>query len=493
MSLKKMFGRVVTISLLAVTLMTGCSLGGGKNEGAGQENNATVKIMHYDERSFYQQYGMLYSALHPEVEIDVVSTQSVRAENPEDYKEALEKFIKEQQPDVLMLSSDQYEKMAAAGELYELGTSLEQDGYDLEGIVPGLVEYLTEIGGGKLYGLTPNYHSQAIYYNKDLFDRYNISHPTDQMSWEDVLQLAMRFPTDGADEDRVYGFNMGYQGANLYQLGIQIGLTSGLSFVNPNTKQMTIHTDAWVNMFETALQALNSGALYERSENGGFSGSHEEYLLQEPFIGGKTAMVIEGPYLLNQLKEAKEVLKDKGIQNWDLVTMPVNPQNPEYNSSTSIGQIFAISAQSANTQTALDFIKYIHSEEYARVQSKSYNMGGLSIRTKYVKDEEGHHLEAFYKLKPKQSEIYSLYEKLPENFYMQYHGLAEQEMNAAQNGEISIEDALKNLQTKGQELLLQADQEAVQQEVPATEISVDEAAGEMKESDVQESTEQAGD
>ena len=140
--------------------------------------------------------------------------------------------------------------------------------------------------------------------------------------------------------------------------------------VNAATKQVTINTPAWKKIFETTIKGLKSGSFYTEDPNGSSTNTYEEYLLRDPFISGKLAMKIEGAYLMGQIKEAQTAIKDKGIQNWDMVTMPVDPQNPDKSTSMSFGQIFAINAKSVNADAAKEFIRYITSEEYARVTSK---------------------------------------------------------------------------------------------------------------------------
>src|SRR5690606_15788874 len=131
---------------------------------------------------------------------------------------------------------------------------------------------LREKGGGQLYGLAPEFYAQALFYNKALFDAYGISHPTDRMSWEEVLQLAARFPSDGTDGDRIYGLKYGYQ-MNLFQLGTQIGATNELTLVDPTTMTVTIGTEGWKAAFDTALSAINSNQLYQEDPMRNMSGS----------------------------------------------------------------------------------------------------------------------------------------------------------------------------------------------------------------------------
>jgi len=447
--------RLAVPLVLTAALLAGCSSGTGK-EGADNEP-ATLKIVYHNERAFYQQYGMLFYALHPNVEFEIVSTQSIQPKPGEDYRELMNAFIEEQQPDIMLLDASQYERMAGEGKLVELDARIKQEEFDAEGLLPGLVDYLREKAGGKLYGLTPEFYSQAIYYNKDLFTQYGVPLPEDRMSWEQLFQLAARFPTDGQGEDRVYGLKMGYQ-TNLFQMANGIGAAQGLSFVNPANKQVTINTDSWKKVFETALTALESGALYTEDPFQPQNGTtYESYIFGDPFISGKVAMVIEGTYLMNQIKEASNFSNEtmKPISNWDLVTMPVDPQRPDESSSINFYNIFAINAASQNVDMAWEFIRYIHSDDYARVTSKT-DTGRLPIRTKYILDEEGRRLEAFYALKPSQTDLYEGFEKLPSDFFMQFDGMANGELEAVSNGTKSVSEALDNLQVNAQAMLDQA-------------------------------------
>ncbi|WP_372631838.1 ABC transporter substrate-binding protein [Cohnella sp.] len=451
------YGKKMTAALcgaLVAGIAAGCS---GGAETTNNEKTA-IKVMHYDERGFYQQYGMLFTALYPDIEVQVVATSSVQYEEGKDMQKAMEEFIAEQKPDVLMLGASEYSRMAGEGKLYNLDTFIQKDKFNLEGIAPGILEYIKQQSDGILYGLAPEFYSQALFYNKDLFAKHGITPPTDRMNWEEVLQLAARFPTDGNGDDRIYGLKAGYQ-ADIYQFGMMIGSSLGLNYINPTTMQLSINSDSWKKAFETADKALKSGSLYAEDRNGGFSGSYEDYLLQEPFIGEKVAMSIEGSYMMEQIKEAQTRLKDKGVKNWDIVTVPINPQNPNESTAMSIGQIFAIDANTANADAAWKFVSYINGEDFARVTSKLRN-GGFSARTKYIEDEEGRNMAAFYSLMPNSNDMYKDFDKLPREFYMKFDGLTQQEFQGVKDGSVTIAEALDNLQAKGQKLLTEESEKA---------------------------------
>ena len=253
--MKVWFKLVIPIVITAL-VVSGCSFG-GDNKGTDKNQPASLRVMYYDEGSFFQEYGMIFSALYPNVEIEVVNTQSLYSGQTDDYEAAFTKFVEENQPDILMLSTDQYKQMALDGKLYDLDAVMEKEKYDTEGLIPGMLDYLRELGGGRLYGMTPSYYSQVMYYNKDLFDKYQIEYPTDRMSWNEALQLARRFPIEGEPKERVYGLKMGYS-EELFDMANTLASSDGISYVNASQKLMTINTDSWKNVFQTALDAIAS-------------------------------------------------------------------------------------------------------------------------------------------------------------------------------------------------------------------------------------------
>ncbi|REK71429.1 ABC transporter substrate-binding protein [Paenibacillus paeoniae] len=462
--MKKWIKKAASVALVT-TLLAGCSFG-GKEESSNTPQ--ALKVMYHDENSFYQEYGMLFSTIYPEIEISVVTMQSLyRGNNTSedgeefDFEKAKKELIEKEKPDILMLDMLQYEEFALEGKFTDLDAYIVRDKFDTENLVPGMIDYMKELGGGQLYGLPSGFSSQVLFYNKSLFDKYNISYPTDKMTWDEVLQLAKQFPIDGEKEDRIYGLKAGYSGG-LSELANSIAGSEGLSYVNPATKTMTINTAGWKNAIQTAYDAIKSEALYFEAQNNNmmsFSSGYNDYLLRNPFTTNRVAMTLDGSYYIREMKEAAESYsKEEGkvIKDWDMVTIPVSAQNPDVSRSTWYNNIFSISKDSPNADAAWKFISYISSEEHARVKSKLTYNNGFSIHTKYIKDDEGHNYEAFYKLKPvKPSMDYKEYEKLPKQFNMMFYNFMEEELKEIQDGKKSVDEVLSILQTKGEELLAQ--------------------------------------
>lgn len=437
--------------LLACTLFAGCA----SRPVQEKEQKSSLKIMFWDERYFFQEYGDLFAIGHPNIDIEVVSTNKIyNNSNGEqiDYEKAFSEFVEKEQPDVILLDSSNYDKFVTDGKLMELDTLIERDKYDTETIYPALIEMLKEKGGGKLYGLSPNFNGSAIFYNADLFAKYGIEVPHDGMTWQELLDLARRFPTEGDKDTRVYGFGAQY-GMSMENLASSIASAQGLQFLNPDTMKVTINTDSWKQAYKLAMDAVDSKAVYIPEGNGFQGGTMEEYYKSQLFVMGRMAMAVESIYMLQDLKQAQDSLKDYKPFQLGVAAGPVDPADPQSSRNINFNEIFAIRANSPNADAAWEFIKFINSEEFARVKSRTMNNGLLS-RMGIAKDYNGVNLEAFYKLKPKVDQNANRsYEKIPNDFYMQYQPVLERELKLAQEKKKSIDEALQTVQQEAQALL----------------------------------------
>jgi len=402
-------------------------------------------------------------AKYPNIDIDIVSTQGIYSPNS-DYKEAFAKLVEAEKPDVLLFSSmDLFEQWAMDGKLFAIDDVIKQDKFDVNNILPAVTDYIKAKGNGKLYGLSPNFSSQALFYNKDLFEKHGGPLPKDQMSWAELIQLAKRFPAGGQGDSRIYGYTANYSMSGGKDAGYYywnaIGGTQGLSFVDPNSMKVSMQSEGWKNALQLTVDALKSGAFYvQGSSSPAMMQTLQDYLKRNLFVTGRVAMTMDGSYFIDTLRQAKDTLKDVNPVNWDVVTVPVDPTNPNVSGSVTVSSLFAVRGETDNRRAAWEFVKYANSEEMARITSKSTS-GELMSRVAYLKDKDGHNMEAFYKLKPSENSLYKGAEKMPDGFYTPFSQLAAQTVQDVVDGKQTADDALKQLQEKGQEILIKAKQE----------------------------------
>lgn len=435
----KLYYRLVLLCSILTLLITGCS----KSEPI---ESATIKVMYHNNYSFNTDYANLFRAKYPNIELELVDLTGVSRVSQEG-QIPFEKLIETEQPDVLLLSAAQYKKYYLEGKLLDLESLIKQSKYSLESIHPGVLETVKFLGGGKLYGLAPTFNSSAMFYNKDLFDKYQIDYPTDQMTWEEVLALAQRFPSEDKNGEKIFGLDIGSYESTPSGLLTLVNGTHGLNEVDQSNIKLMANTAEQKKNVEMIMVPFKTGVIRYNSWDGIESTlSFEE---QNPFIYGKSAMHLDQLYFFhNTVKENK--IRNLEM-NWDIVTVtePVDPRYPENSTSFYLQDIFAISAKSSNQKAAWEFIKYINSEEVAKLKSKSSN--SLLSRTGLMKEMNGHSLESFYKLKFTQSVPDSLI--IPTSFLRAYRLLQNQQFKEVMDNKKSIEEAMDTIQTEGQDLL----------------------------------------
>jgi multiple sugar transport system substrate-binding protein len=182
-------------------------------------------------------------------------------------------------PDVLMLDNPDIQQIAASGALAPLTD------YGLSG--KGDVPAVTAAGSykGKLYGLEPVTNSIALYYNVKLLKAAGVTPPK---TW-DELRAAAKKLTKG----KTYGFAM--SNINTYE-----GTWQFLPFFwsnGGNEKNIATPQAAQALQFDVALQ--NDGSMSKSSINWAQADVNNQ------FIAGKAAMMINGPWQLPALKAAK--------------------------------------------------------------------------------------------------------------------------------------------------------------------------------------------
>ncbi|MFB9327088.1 ABC transporter substrate-binding protein [Paenibacillus aurantiacus] len=434
------FSKGVLTSLIVISaiLVQGCS----DNDSFNPEEPGKLKVMYQDEDTFNQRYGNLISSKFPNLEIEIVGTQqlyTLDVNTEEDYKVLIEK----EEPDVILMNTlNQYSELAEKNKLLDLEQMLLEEDFKSADLLPGSLQLLREKGGTTLYGISPYFCANALYYNRDLFDKYKVPLPTKSLTWPEVIELAKRFPTAGSEEERIYGFTMN---TYLSDLGLTIGETSGLQTTDSVGKKVTVRTDGWKQVYGMVADAQKSGAFYFPGNLDYSKLSYEESLKADKFISGKAAMTLKEFYYADYMKHVATSGKIKPVK-WGWLREPVDPANPDVSSSFYLNEIYGVNANSANKEAAWQLVKLINGDEAARLLSRSNNSGCLMTRTIYNKPDEGVNYDPFYSLQPRgQSMLYKL-----GSFYRSFRPLMNKELEAVVSGSKNMDEALATLQNEGQ-------------------------------------------
>ncbi|WP_199619699.1 extracellular solute-binding protein [Paenibacillus alkalitolerans] len=478
---KKKAGSMI-LSLLLTAALSACAAPGGTADnavsGLDREDSGSLKVAYFDEQPFLMQYGNAFQAMFPNVELEVVPIDSVF--ESDDPVAEMEKLVEEQKPDVIYLTEEQYSALAKKGQLYDLEAAVKQDEFDIDGFHSSVIELLKAHGGGKLYGLSPSFSSMALYYNKNLFDAHGVPYPTDGMSWEEVLQLASRFPVKKDGDDALLGL---FQTTDPFELIRMIGEAKGLLYADADSGKVSIDTPEWKEIFRSVIDGYKSGGISMPSAADGGMGMMRSFggrmaVRIGPdmvsFMTGQAAMAIDDPMLMNMmgrgeksefgLSVKQEGGKEGGPANpfkdfeWDVVTVPVDPSQPDVTGTISLTDIFSINAASENLPAAWEFLKYAAGEQLAKTNAKSSPV--LSSRTAYKPEADGKNIDAFYALN---ANVQSLLQTLPEGFAESFAQMASEQIKKAVDGTQTVDEALAAIQSQGQDLLTKAKAETDQE------------------------------
>lgn len=446
--MKIKFVHKVALFAMSCLLVVGCSSGPGK-ETVKERYSLKVMFGFWNESYFNEKYGELFAMKYPNIDIEVVS-QPQYSQGVTDYEKVFNDFIEKEQPDVVVLDTSKFITFISDGKLVELDSLIARDKYNTETIYPGVLDLLREQGGGKLYGMAPSFSENVILYNADLFKKYGVDLPHDGMTWQNIIDTARRFPTDGDDETRIYGY--GSQGTlNVDTIAQEIANTEGLRAINPETMKITINTDSWKKAYQLALDVVNSGAAYNPKAGGVVGGTIEDYYKSQLFLTGRMAITTGNSSMLQTIQEASTQIRDYKPFELGMVAGPVDPAEPDATREVNFDGIFGIRANSPNLDAAWEFLKFVNGEEFARVKSKDIT-NGLMSRMGFSKEYNGHSLDVFYKLKPNPKTSFEMY-KIPAGFYDLYQPIVDRELALVQDNKKAISDALATIQDEGQVIL----------------------------------------
>jgi len=475
---KKWISAALTLTLLAPTAIA-CT----KDNSGDEETERVLRVatsMDYGDEGewFRQQFTEIFEFAHKNIKIEYVPIMdsSMRygygggMKEGEKQPDPMEKLKEVMQgtnpPDVVMFNLQEMGQLISENLLQPLDPLISKDKFDTTDIVPAVIDGL-KAGStdGKLYALAPTFSSSALIYNKKIFDEAGVPYPTDNMTWDDVFDLARRV-TKPDDEKPVYGFNFFTQGySDIFGAVQTYAAPLELRVWDEKGESMTVDSDQWEQVYSTLIQLqkdkimpgqpdYNNPKMMERYQT-----SDDNPFGYDDFMSGRLAMGLMHYGELSRIDNAnKNAANFKNFTpiEYNAVTMPSHASQPGVVPNLSMNGIMGINTKAGNAEDAWRFLKFINGEDWARAKSKT-NYQMVSRKT-YIKPKEGSdlNLAAFYNIKPvlnNPMEDWKIYREKP--YIYQVHDIGRNEMMQALEGKKTIRDALKAWQTQGDAMLKQ--------------------------------------
>ncbi|MCC2685660.1 MAG: hypothetical protein K0R75_2559, partial [Paenibacillaceae bacterium] len=251
-----------------------------------------------------------------------------------------------------------YSELSEVQVFTDLTPFIKKYNFDMNRLRPELVQVVKDLSGpGKSLFIPADYVSGALFYNKDIFDKFGVPYPKDGMTWDQTIELAKSLTRQEG--------GMQYRGLDLMQAREIQNNQMGLTMYDTKADKVTVNTDGWKKLFEHLAR------IYKIDGNG-LSKVGEMNQATNMFIKDRRlAMFVGSTGTISQLKDATA-----GGLNWDVVTMPYLPEAPNVVSQAGM-DYYVISNTSKLKDEAFMAIDQIFSDEVQVTQTKMGKMTPL--------------------------------------------------------------------------------------------------------------------
>nr|WP_280521316.1 extracellular solute-binding protein [Paenibacillus mangrovi] len=292
-------------------------------------------------------------------------------------------------PDMMLIWNGAMPSVKRYEMFQDITPYIETEGVDINRFEPVVLDTIRSVSDkGELYGLPFAMQLNALYYNKDIFDKFGVSYPTDGMTWDQVTELAKK--VTGKVDETQYG---GLEAGNVARLSFPLGIVS----VDAKTNKASVNNDQWKQVFQTAYN------IYKIPGNG-----------EDVAFGflGKTNAMLAGMNVFPDLVKMSE----EGFTNWDVVQYPSYPGH-ENTYGMVDAHILTINSTCEHPDEAMKAISVITSDEVQKLSaSKTMRVTALTnpdvqnafgVENPYIKDKN---IASIFKSKPAPAPVFSPYD-----------------------------------------------------------------------------------
>ena len=229
----------------------------------------------------------------------------------------------------------------------DLKPLMQADGFDASAYYPEVIKGLTY--AGKIVGLTDNWDTQVLYYNRALFQRAGVQPPTADWTWDDYEAAAKRLTT-GTGRAKVFGSQWGKW---FVPVSDAVAAAGGATY-GPDNRSCGLTEPEGIEALSMLDRLRREGVDPGPTEDGVLGGRSPE----QAFAAGKSAMLIgDGRWAAFELNQTK---------NLDWAVAPL-PKGPAGRSNFFHLSAFSIPSNSKNPNAAWKFLRFITSDEGVRM------------------------------------------------------------------------------------------------------------------------------
>lgn len=341
----------------------------------------TLRInLDWDDASFEKEWKTPVEEKFPYITLEKIPASETAIE---------EQIAQGNIPDIIQAQNHEHVSfLEQRGLTMDMTDLINKHNFDLNRLQPTLLTRAKNFGNGTIPTLPYERGVHAMYYNKDVFDKFAVEYPADNMTWSEVIELSKKV-TGQLGDVQYRGLDLDVPNMSFSQLNT--------NYADPATGDPLYTKEAAFKKYYDMLHEVWSipGNLY---------GDDPGSLIQS--FGGK--FVLEQNIgmlpIWNITGWLASIEQETGIR-WDMVTYPVWDDHPGVDPMAQ-GPVIGVSAASEYQDDAFKVIAFILSDEYQLRRSREGKPSVLAseeVNGQFAADIpelEEKNLQAFFKHQP---------------------------------------------------------------------------------------------
>lgn len=419
--MKKYLSILAVVLLLMLSACSGSSTTSGDEKSSNGSVTLTYGIWDVNQAPALKEIANKFTESHPNIKVKVEVTPW------DQYWTKLETSATGGSlPDLFWLNAANIQKYARGKVLLPISDQIKNDNVDLSKFPKALVDIYTVDGNN--YGMPKDYDTIGLWYNKELFDKAGLKYPDENWTWDDLVENAKKLTDSGKG---IYGF------------ASQLDPQQGWYNTVPQAGGYILNNDRTKSGYDDPATIKGIKFLYDMINTYKVSPTLAQ-MTDTPvlslFESGKVAMIFGGSW--SQIEFAKnEYTKDKV----DVTMLPKGEKRAVV--IHGLGNVIA--ANTKHPKEAWEFAKFLGSEEANKIQGETGTVIPAYEGTQdaWVKSNPNFNLQVFIDM-TKDAIPY------PASVETRKWQLIETEtLTKAWSGKMSIDDALKELKKKVDDVL----------------------------------------
>lgn len=343
-------------ALMFASVASGCSNGSGSSAGGTSSSSGspsgTITYNFWgntDEAKNIQEIVNNYQKTNPNVKVNIVYSDWTNY-----WTKLQTQFASGSAPDVFAMSTTMYLKQyASKGWLANMSELADRDGLDMSKYYQAAIDLNSY--NGTMYSMPQDINTIILAYNKDLFDKANLTVPGDDVTWDEILKDAKLLTIDengknsteaGFDKDHIKQWGISNFGSESDAEVDPMCNSNGVGMISADGKTAQLTDSSVVSSIKYLYDMIWT---YHVSPDNATVPAGTDI-----FVTGQCAIAPLASYLLYGYKSTTNL-------NYEVSQMPAGTSGKHFNAVQSKG--ISIYSKSKNIDAAWDFVKYVGSEE----------------------------------------------------------------------------------------------------------------------------------